>query len=96
MRGAISSHGTDQGLRLLGDFCAPLRRISWCSCGVDFTAHTMGEKNFRACSASASCPQLPFWIGDQVDVLNTCLCMKNLLREILRLLHSPGIDLRLT
>ena len=31
----------------------------------------MGEKNVRACSASARLsPNSPFWIGDQVDVLN--------------------------
>ena len=52
----------------------------------------MGEKNFRACSASARLSQ-PFWIGDQVDVLNHVPVHEKPLREILRLLHSPGIDL---
>ena len=38
---------------------------------MDFTAHTMGEeKRSRLLGQCEVVPNSPFWIGDQVDVLN--------------------------
>ena len=54
----------------------------------------MGEKKLSCLLGQCEVvPNSPFWIGDQVDVLNHVPVHEKPLREILRLLHSPGIDL---